>query len=91
MVVQSGSYIHTLALSLFLSAVTVVGLELTEFSVDEGVGTVEICAIVRQPAGLDCPIDFPFDVELFTEDRTAGITYTCTLAFADTDVSLADV
>ena len=72
MVLQSGSlhtYIHLLSL---LSAVAVVGLELTEFSVDEGVGTVNICAIVRQPAGLDCPIDFPFDVELFTEDRTAG-------------------
>ena len=55
----------------FLSE-AVVGLERTIFTVQEDVGVVELCAIVYEPSGIDCPIDFPFDVRLSTWDDTAG-------------------
>ena len=48
------------------------GLERTIFNVQEDVGVVELCAIVYKPSGIDCPIDFPFDVRLSTRDDTAG-------------------
>ena len=48
------------------------GLERTIFTVQMNVGVVELCAIVYEPSGIDCPIDFPFDVHLSTSDDTAG-------------------
>ena len=40
----------------------------------EDVGVVEVCAIVYEPNGnLACPISFPFDVSLSTEDGSAGM------------------
>ena len=50
----------------------VVGLERTFYSVPEDVGVVEVCAIVYSP-NIVCPINFPFDVNLSTSDRTAGM------------------
>ena len=50
----------------------IVGLEKTFFRVNESVGTVELCAVVFSP-DISCPIKFPFEVRLFTEDGTAGI------------------
>ena len=49
----------------------VVGLEQTFCNVSEGVGVVELCAIVLFPV-INCPIAFPFDVQLSTRDKTAG-------------------
>ena len=49
----------------------VVGLERTAYTVSEDVVTVEVCAIVYSPNN-SCPINFPFDVRLATEDATAG-------------------
>ena len=54
------------------SSEAVVGLERTIFTVQEDVGVVELCAIVYEPSGIDCPIDFAFDVRLSTWDDTAG-------------------
>ena len=48
------------------------GLERTIFTVHKDVGVAELCAIVYEPSGIDCPIDFPFDVRLSTWDDTAG-------------------
>jgi hypothetical protein len=48
----------------------VVGLEMTFFSVSEGVGYVELCAYVSFPE-ITCPIEFPFEVGLSTSDGTA--------------------
>ena len=48
------------------------GLERTIYSVFEDVGVVEVCVIMYSPA-IDCPIAFPFDVSLSTNDNTAGI------------------
>ena len=51
----------------------VVGLEQTFYQTAEGVGTVEVCAVVYSPNGsLACPIDFAFSVELQTRDGDAG-------------------
>ena len=51
-----------------------VGLEKTFYRVSEDVGVVEVCAIVYEPNGnLACPISFPFDVSLSTEDDSAGM------------------
>ena len=58
---------------MFISSVAVVGLERTLYHVMEDVGVVEVCAIVYSPT-IDCPINFPFDVNLSTNDNTAGIS-----------------
>ena len=49
----------------------VVGLQRTFYQVSEGVGVVEVCAIVHSPV-VDCPIEFPFDVTLSTLNGSAG-------------------
>ena len=54
------------------TAEAVVGLEKTIYSVSEDVGVVEVCAIVYSPT-IVCPIAFPFDVSLSTDDGSAGI------------------
>ena len=50
--------------------VACVGLEQTFFRVSEGVDVVELCASVSSPV-VDCPIKFPFEVNLSTRDGTA--------------------
>ena len=60
-----------LILSLFL-LVAVVGLEQILFNVSEDAGVVELCAVVYQPANIECPIAFPFDIHFATSDDTAG-------------------
>ena len=50
-----------------------VGLERTFYSVSEGVGVVELCAVVYEP-DITCPIEFPFNVSLSTADGTAGLS-----------------
>ncbi|CAI8015468.1 hypothetical protein GBAR_LOCUS9583, partial [Geodia barretti] len=50
--------------------VAVVGLEMTVYSVSEGDGNVEVCAVVHSP-NIDCPIEFSFAVNLTTKDGTA--------------------
>ena len=54
-------------------AVAVVGLEQTFYNVSEDVGIVEVCAVVYEPVR-DCPISFPFELFLSTEDGSAGRT-----------------
>lgn len=49
-----------------------VGLETTFYEIGEDVGVVEVCAVVLTPS-VPCPVDFPFDVALSTNDSTAGI------------------
>ena len=49
----------------------IVGLERTFFNVSEDVGVVELCAIVISPV-ITCPITFPFDVRLSTDNGDAG-------------------
>ena len=51
-----------------------VGLEMTFYNVSEGVGVVELCAVVYEP-DITCPIEFPFNVSLSTADGTAGMFY----------------
>ena len=53
------------------SAGAVVGLEQTFFRVMEYVGVVELCANVSYP-DCTCPIAFPFDIFLSTDDGSAG-------------------
>ena len=50
----------------------VVGLETTLYMVSETAGAVEVCAVVREPSMEDCPISFPFEVMLSTNDDTAS-------------------
>ena len=47
------------------------GLEQLVFRVMEIVSVVELCAIVTSP-DCTCPIAFPFEVILSTDDGTAG-------------------
>ena len=53
-------------------AAAVVGLEQTFFRVSESVGVVELCANVSFPV-IDCPIKFPFEVQLSTRDGSSGL------------------
>ena len=48
-----------------------VGLEQTFFRENEDVGGIELCAVVFEP-DIECPIKFPFDVQLYTADGSAG-------------------
>ena len=55
-----------------------VGFEETVYRTDETSGSVELCAVVYEPA-IDCPIEFDFNVTFETMDGTAGThthTYT---------------
>ena len=47
------------------------GLERTLYSVTEGVGEVEVCAVVYSPNS-ECPVGFSFDVILSTINGSAG-------------------
>ena len=59
--------------TIFFSPAALVGLEETFYRVSEGVGFVEVCAIVYSPNGnLVCPIDFAFEVDFSTSDGSAG-------------------
>ena len=51
-----------------------IGLERTIFTVSEDVGVLELCARVFEPA-IDCPIEFPFNIDISIADGTAGIIY----------------
>ena len=55
---------------IYICPVAVVGLEPTFFRVSEGVGVVELCASVLSP-DVECPIKFPFEVNLSTRNGTA--------------------
>ena len=50
------------------------GLEMTFYSLSEGVGVVELCAVVYEP-NITCPIEFPFNISLSTADGIAGMFY----------------
>ena len=52
-------------------SVAVVGLDSTFYQVSEDVGVVEVCAIVRSP-GIECPIQFPFEVTLTITNGSVG-------------------
>ena len=47
------------------------GLEETFYQVSETDGVVVVCVVVYEP-NISCPIKFPFDVNLFTTDGSAG-------------------
>ena len=65
-------HIHFLYIYDVFPSEAVVGLERTIFTLQEDVGVVELCAIVYEPSGINCPIAFPFNVRLSTWDDTAG-------------------
>ena len=48
-----------------------VGFEQTFFREMEDVCVIEMCAVVFEP-NIDCPIKFPFQVELYTTEGSAG-------------------
>ena len=48
-----------------------VGLERTAFSVSEGDGTLQVCAVVSNPSG-NCPIEFTFTVDIEISHGSAG-------------------
>lgn len=49
----------------------VIGLEQTLFNVSENIDAVELCVNISFPR-IDCPITFPFNISLVTQDGTAG-------------------
>ena len=52
-----------------------VGLERTYYSVSEGEGLIEVCAVVSNPTGT-CPIDFTFTVDIqIREDRKLFLVF----------------
>ena len=63
-------HIYTLFTIITLT-VAVVGLEKTFYRTTEGLGVVEVCAVVYSPS-ITCPIEFPFSILLQTADGSAG-------------------
>ena len=47
------------------------GLERTFYAEFDNVSLVEVCTLVHSP-NTSCPISYPFNVRLSTEDDTAG-------------------
>ena len=79
---DDGMFVPSITISLsFPVTDAVVGLEETYYNVSEGVGVVEVCAIVYEPVGA-CPIAFPFTVLLSTIDDTAGVYILSTILTA---------
>ena len=68
-VIRTQLYFCIQSLYNIIPPVAVVGLEQTFFRVSESVGVVELCANVSFPV-VDCPIKFPFEVNLSTRDGT---------------------
>ena len=50
----------------------VVGLERTHYNVSEEDGEIEVCAIIRHPNNVECPVEIIFRVLLFATDGSAG-------------------
>ena len=44
----------------------------TPYEVAEDMGVIMVCAVVSEPQ-IDCPVDFPFNVNVTTVDGNAGI------------------
>ena len=53
------------------SPVARIGLENSEYTVNENEGTMRVCAIVEIP-DVPCGINFAFNVSLHTTDMSAG-------------------
>ena len=60
----------TLVLFISPSAVTV-HMEHVTYQVDEDEGSVEVCAVIQSPSGVECPVDFSVSVTISTSDDTA--------------------
>ena len=54
--------------SIFL--VAVVGFEETVYRASEEIGMIDVCVVIESDA--DCPVTFPFEVELSTVAGSAG-------------------
>ena len=54
--------------SLFL--VAVVGFEETVYRASEEIGMIDVCVVIESDA--DCPVTFPFEVDLSTVAGSAG-------------------
>lgn len=61
-----------------------VGLQTTFLQVSEDVGVEQVCVIVTSPT-IDCPIAFPFVVNVETGDNSAGNLYVCCSAIRRLD------
>ena len=68
-----------------LPPVAVVGLDKTTYLADEGVGQVEVCALVHSSSSrsADCPANFSFEITVASSDGSAGnsvsVVYNVTL------------
>lgn len=51
----------------------IVGLQFENMEVNENARELEVCIVVHTPE-TDCPITFPFEVNIFTTSDTAGKT-----------------
>ena len=55
-----------------VSPVARIGLENSEYTVNENEGTIRVCAEVEIP-DVPCGINFTFNISLHTSDMSAGI------------------
>ena len=79
-------------MKLTLISEAIVGLEKMFHQVSEGEGVVEVCVIVSRPnRNLICPISFPFDVSLSTEDGSAGIRHCSAVCLHDYNTTFSTV
>ena len=53
------------------SAITV-GIEKPDYQVAENTGSIQVCAVIRDPRDASCPVDFPISFIFLTSDDSAG-------------------
>ena len=47
-------------------------MESAVYQVSEDEGSVEVCAVLQSPPGVECPVDFSVSVTISTSDGSAG-------------------
>ena len=67
-------YMYILPVNLHISqfsAVTV-GIEKPDYQVAEEAGSIQVCAVIRDPRDTSCPVNFSISVIFLTTDGSAG-------------------
>ena len=49
-----------------------VGIEKPDYQVKENAGSIQVCAVIRDPRDTNCPVDFSISVIFVTTDGSAG-------------------
>ena len=63
-------------------------IESAVYQVSEDVGSVDVCAVIQSPPGVECPVEFSISVTISTSDGSAGIYLTMTEIYVSVHVHI---